>query len=52
MKDAKPPCIEPTVGTQLSGSTSTFKNIFTKWEVSFFNSGIPWISGYVFATPF
>ena len=51
MNDAKPPCIEPTVGMQLAASTSRSRKFLMKREASFFTAGTPSIGGYVAATP-
>ncbi len=51
MNAAKPPCMDPTVGTHPSSLTSTFRKSFTKREISFFRGAMPKMSGYIAATP-
>ncbi len=48
---ATEPCIEPTVGIQPSGFTSTSRNNFINLDSSFFKSSTPSIIGYFEATP-
>ncbi len=52
MKEAIPPIIDPTVGTQCTGSTSTSMNILINSAADSFRGLIPSMLGYLEATPF